>query len=273
MQRVIPVVLAILLTPLSAHASADLHRLAEQAIALSGTRLYVTGVGTAFDKQLADDPHLMQMPPAARATALAALRKTFDGKQVLNALAASLVASGDAKALATAIRAMHDPVYQKINLAMISGNQALTEAQVAAYAATLESHAPDPARVQLVRGLDDATDSSQIFADTRYALAKSMLDAHAGADARDTLDSMRNQFDNAARNNFLVRTLMLSAKLDPAEFAAYVRVNQDDSMRWLSKQLGYGTQRAIADSMRAMAQIEKAALAASSDAATAPPTR
>jgi hypothetical protein len=253
------VMLAILLAPVPASANADLHQLADQAIALSGTPVYVAGVSATFDKQLADDPRLAQLKPEDRAKLTTRLRAVFDPRQVLTDLGTALTASGDASQLDAAIAAMRDPVYQKINLALIHGNADLTEAQISAYAASLENSAPDPARVGLVRALDDATDSSRIGADTRYALAKAMLDKDAGADQRDTLDSMRTQYDSAARNNFLVRTLLLSAKLDPAEFESYVRINQQDAMRWLSKQLGYATQRAITHAIQTMQQIENAA--------------
>jgi hypothetical protein len=236
--------LALLLTVGAAHAD-ELQTLASDAMTLSGTQAMLEGMGKMFEKQSMSDPRTAKLPPRERAQLLATLKTTFDGRRMADDLAATLVATHDRERLAAAVATMREPQFQKPTRALVTENLKATDQEVIAYAKRFEKTPPDPARVQLMLRLDAATDGARVLADIRYESIEAMLGDKASAEDRARLAAMREQIETGAKNEFVLRNLHTTRKLDIATLKAYVMAHENEPMGWLSRQLGYGIQRML----------------------------
>lgn len=236
--------LALLLTVGAAHAD-ELQTLASEAMTLSGTQATLEGMGTMLERQILNDPRTAKLSPRARAQLPATLKTTFDGHRMAGDLAAILVATHDRERLAAAVATMREPQFQTSTRALVAESLKATDQEVIAYAKQLEKTPPDPARVQLMLRLDAATDGARILADIRYESIEAMLGDKASAEDRATLAAMRAQIETSAKNEFVLRNLYTTRKLDIATLDAYVKAHENEPMGWLSRQLGYGVQRML----------------------------
>lgn len=256
--------LALLLVVGTAHAG-KLETLASEAMMLSGTQTTLEGMGAMLEKQSISDPRVAKLSKHERAQLLSILRSTFDGRRMTADLTAVLVATQDSERLAAAVAIMREPQYQKPNQALVAEALNTTDQAVLAYAKRLEKIPPDPARVQLILRLDAATDSARILADIRYESIEVMLGDTASAEDRAQLAAMREQIETNAINEFVLRNLHLTRKLDIATLETYVKAHENEPMGWLSRQLGYGVQRTMVKATGEMAR-SMAALAPSKPA-------
>lgn len=235
----------------------ELEPLAREAMKLSGTQAMLEGVGTLLETQSKNDPRMLKLAPPERARLLSTLKGVFDGRRMADDLTATLAGTQDRERLAAAVTRMRDPQYQKVTRGLVAETLKTTDQDVLAYAKRLEKNAPAPERIQLIQRLDEATDSVRILADIRYESIEAMLAGQAGqagAEDRARLAAMREEIETQARNEYFLRTLHLTRKLDRATLETYVKAHENEPMGWLSRHLGYGIQRAIVKAAGEMAR-------------------
>jgi hypothetical protein len=237
--------LALFLAVGSAHAD-ELETLASEAMTLSGTQAMLEGMGKMLEKQSVSDPRVAKLAPRERTQLLSILKTAFDGQRIADDLKTALVGTGDRERLAAAVATMREPQFQKLTRAFVQASLNTTDQDVLAYAKRLEKTPPDPARVQLILRLDAATDGARVLADIRYESIEAILGDKASADDLAKLAAMREQIEINAKNEFILRNLHMTRELDIATLEAYVNAHENEPMGWLARQLGYGTQRAIA---------------------------
>lgn len=229
----------------SVHAD-ELNTLASDAMVLSGTQTVLEGMGKMLERQSSSDPRLAKLSPRERAQMLATLKNAFDGPRMADTLKAALVGTHDRERLAAAVKTMRQPQYQALTQTFAEESLRTTDQEVLAYAKQFEKTPPDPRRVQLILRLDAATDGSRILADIHYESIEAMIGDKASAEDRAQLVAMREQIDTNAKNEFILRNLHMTRKLDIPTLETYVNAHENEPMGWLSRQLGYGLQRAIA---------------------------
>lgn len=224
----------------------ELETLASEAMVLSGTQAVLEGMGKMLENQSSSDPRLAKLTPRERTQLLSTLKSAFDGQRMAHDLKIALVGTHDRERLAAAVMTMRQPQYQMLAQAFATEALKTTDQEVLAYAKQFEKTPPDPARVQLILRLDAATDGTRILADIQYESLEAMLGDKASAEDRAQLAAMREQIETNARNEFVLRNLHMTRKLDNAALEAYVKAHENEPMGWLARQLGYGLQRAIA---------------------------
>ncbi|MDP2030084.1 MAG: hypothetical protein Q8K12_10650 [Thiobacillus sp.] len=254
--------LVLLLAVSAAHAG-ELETLASEAMTLSGTQAMLEGMGAMLEKQSLKDPRVAKLSNRERAQLLATLKSTYDGRRMADDLTVLLAATHDRERLTAAVAIMREPKFQKLTQVLVAQALNTTDQAVLAYAKRFEKTPPDPARVALILRLDAATDSARILADIRYESIEAMLGDTASAEDRAKFAAMREQIETNAKNEFVLRNLHLTRNLDLATLEAYVKAHENEPMGWLSRQLGYGIQRAIVKATGEMARRM---------AALAPPT-
>ncbi|MBW8370518.1 MAG: hypothetical protein K0M66_06050 [Thiobacillus sp.] len=253
--------LALSLVVGSVHAD-ELDTLASEAMVLSGTQAVLEGMGKMLEKQSSSDPRLAKLTPRERTQLLSTLKNAFDGQRMADDLKTALAGTHDRERLAAVVAAMREPQFQTLTRAFAAESLKTTDQDVLAYAKRFEKTPPDPARVQLILRLDAATDGARILADIHYESIEAMLGDKASAEDRAQLAAMREQIETSAKNEFVLRSLHMTRKLDVATLETYVKAHENEPMGWLARQLGYGTQRAM---------VKAAGDVARSMAALAPP--
>lgn len=251
--RLLWVALVLLLAVGAAHAD-ELETLASEAMTLSGTQAMLEGMGKMLEKQSTSDPRVAKLAPRERALLLSTLKNAFDGQRMADDLKAMLVGTHDRERLAAAVATMREPQFQKLNRALVAESLKTTDQEVLAYAKRFEKAPPDPARVQLILRIDAATDGARIFADIRYGSIETLLGDKGSAEDRAKLAAMREQIETNAKNEFVLRNLHTTRKLDIVTLEAYVKAHENEPMGWLARQLGYGTQRAMVKAVGEMAR-------------------
>lgn len=245
--------LVLLLAAGAVHAE-EMETLASEAMTLSGTQAVLDGMGTMLEKQSMSDPRVAKLAPRERAQLLSTLQNAFDGRRMAADLTAVLVGTRDRERLAAAVATMREPRFQTLTRGFVAESLKTTDQDLVAYAKRFEKAPPDPARVQLILRLDAATDGARILADIRYESIEAMLGDKASAEDRAQLAAMREQIEVAAKNEFVLRNLHMTRKLDIATLESYVKAHENEPMGWLSRQLGYGSQRAIVKAAGEMAR-------------------
>ena len=236
-----------------AHAG-ELETLASEAMTLSGTQAILESMGTMLEKQSMSDPRVAKLAPRERTQLLSTLKTAFDGQRMADDLKTVLVNTHDRERLAAAVATMREPQFQRLTQTFVAESLKTTDQEVIAYAKRFEKAPPDPARVQLILRLDAATDGASILADIRYESIEAMLGDKVSAEDRAKLAAMREQIETNAKNEFVLRNLHMTRKLDIATLEAYVKAHENEPMGWLARQLGYGTQRAMAKAAGEMAR-------------------
>jgi len=251
--RLLWVALVLLLAVGATHAD-ELETLASEAMTLSGTQAMLEGMGKMLEQQSMSDPRVAKLAPHERALLLSTLKNAFDGQRMADDLKAMLVGTHDRERLAAAVATMREPQFQKLNRALVAESLKTTDQEVLAYAKRFEKAPPDPARVQLILRIDAATDGARIFADIRYESIETLLGDKGSAEDRAKLAAMREQIETNAKNEFVLRNLHTTRKLDIVTLEAYVKAHENEPMGWLARQLGYGTQRAMVKAVGEMAR-------------------
>jgi hypothetical protein len=251
--------IALLLLALSLSSSAvradEIMDLATQAMEQSGTREALESLGKSLDLQMADDPRVATLNESQRAELAATLKDAFDGHKMAERLTAELAGTGDRERLKAAVAAMRDPAFIKLNHTLLLESLKATDEVVIDWAKGLEKHPPDPHRVELAQRLDAASGSSRIIADMKYDMVKKMLSGMPNESDREAqLAKLREQIDANAPEEFLVRTLHAWRNAETQDLEGYVKSQENEPMGWLSRQLGYGTQRAMVDAMGKMTE-------------------
>lgn len=245
--------LALFLSVGIVHAG-ELETLASEAMTLSGTQAVLEGMGEMLEKQSRSDPRVAKLSPSERTQLLSTLKNTFNGRRMAEELSAALVGTRDRERLAAAVVMMREPTFQTLTRAFTAESLKTTDQQLLAYAKRFEKTPPDAARVQLILRLDAATDGARILADIRYESIEAMLGDKATAEDRAQLAAMREQIETNAKNEFVLRNLHMTRKLDIATLETYVKAHENEPMGWLARQLGYGIQRAIVKATGEMAR-------------------
>ncbi len=243
--------IALMLSASPAHAD-EAGDLAARAMELSGTRATLEGTGKSIDAQMATDPRVKKMTNKQRTELASLLKDTLDGRRMAAEVSAALAATNDVVRLRDANAIMDEPVFQKLTRQTVVESLKASDKVLVNYARSLGKRPPDPERLRLIQRLDAATDGSRIIADMRYEMATQLLGGLRMEDREARLAEVRAQIEAAAPEEYALRALYVARKISTKDMETYVHTHENETMGWLSRQIGYGTQKVMLDAMGRM---------------------